>query len=91
MVSLLPIPAASEFCVNKLWGVFMSIRQSVFGIVLLLSILSLPQTASTVDSGFITKPSSYSVQETIERFENAVKANGQIVFGRVDHAEAAAK
>jgi uncharacterized protein (DUF302 family) len=31
------------------------------------------------------------IQQTVERFENAVKAKGQIVFGRVDHAEAAAK
>jgi uncharacterized protein (DUF302 family) len=91
MASLLPIPAASEFHAANLWGLFMSIRQWVFVIVLLLSILSLPQIASTADPGFVTKPSSYSVQETIERFENAVKAKGQIVFGRVDHAEAAAK
>ena len=69
----------------------MSIRKSAFGIVLSLSVLSLPQIAAADDPGFITKPSNYSVQETIERFENAVKTKGQIVFGRVDHAEAAAK
>jgi uncharacterized protein (DUF302 family) len=69
----------------------MSIRKSVFGIVLFLSVLSMPQIASGVDPGFITKPSTHSVQETVERFESAVKAKGQIVFERVDHAEAAAK
>lgn len=44
------------------------------------------------DSGLVTKSSKYSVQETIERFEAAVKskaANGWIVFNRIDHAAAA--
>ncbi len=69
----------------------MSRRISIFSVVLAVFLLSLPQTASSGDSGLITKPSKYSVQETIERFETAVKAKGQIVFTEIDHAAAAAK
>jgi uncharacterized protein (DUF302 family) len=42
--------------------------------------------------GLITKPSKYTVQETVERFESAVKskaAGGWRVFSRIDHAAAA--
>src|SRR6266851_3668893 len=69
----------------------MTPRQIAASIALIFLPLLLPQTASTADSGLITKPSNYSVPETVERFENAVTAKGQIVFGRVDHAAAAAK
>lgn len=44
------------------------------------------------DSGLITKPSKYSVQETLEKFEAAIKskaAGGWVVFSRIDHAAAA--
>jgi uncharacterized protein (DUF302 family) len=44
------------------------------------------------DSGLITKPSKYPVQETIERFEAAIKskaAGGWTIFSRIDHAAAA--
>ena len=44
------------------------------------------------DSGLITKASKYSVQETIERFEAAIKskaAAGWTIFTRIDHAAAA--
>jgi uncharacterized protein (DUF302 family) len=66
-------------------------RKNVLSIVLVSLTFSLPQTAFTADPGLITKPSSYSVQDTIERFENAVKVKGQTLFGRIDHAAAAAK
>jgi uncharacterized protein (DUF302 family) len=42
-------------------------------------------------SGLVTKPSQYSVKETIERFESAVKAQGWTVFTKIDHAAAAAQ
>ena len=42
-------------------------------------------------TGLITKPSKYSVLETISRFKAAVKAKGWVVFTEIDHAEAAAK
>ncbi len=49
-------------------------------------------TAPAADAGLITKPSRYSVNETIERFEAAVKSKsgaGLKVFTRIDHAAAA--
>lgn len=44
------------------------------------------------DSGLITRPSKYSVLETAEKFEAAVKSKapgGWAVFSRIDHAAAA--
>jgi uncharacterized protein (DUF302 family) len=46
------------------------------------------------DEGLITKPSKYSVKETVARFETAVKqreAAGFMVFTEIDHADAAKK
>src|SRR3954453_13918280 len=46
------------------------------------------------DSGLISKPSDHSVQETVERFEKAVKARGSVgwmVFTEIDHAAAASQ
>jgi uncharacterized protein (DUF302 family) len=46
------------------------------------------------DDGLITKPSRYSVNDTIARFEAAVRqreANGLMIFGEIDHAAAARK
>src|SRR4051812_30704662 len=46
------------------------------------------------ESGLISKPSNHTVQETVERFEQAVKAkeaNGWMVFASIDHAAAASK
>jgi uncharacterized protein (DUF302 family) len=39
----------------------------------------------------IIKPSHSWVQDTIERFETAVQAEGFVVFTELDHATAAAK
>ncbi len=47
--------------------------------------------ALSTESGLITKPSNYSVHETIERFEAAIKAKGWVVFTELDHAAAAAQ
>ena len=47
----------------------------------------------TAESGLISKTSNHSVQETVVRFERAVKAkevNGWIVFTEIDHTVAAA-
>lgn len=44
------------------------------------------------DRGLMTKASRYCVQETIERFEAAIKskaAAGWVIFSRIDHAAAA--
>jgi len=50
--------------------------------------------AYAADDGLITKPSRYSVKETVSRFETAVKereAAGFMVFTEIDHAAAAKK
>jgi len=51
-------------------------------------------TARAADDGLISKPSNYSVNETVTRFEAAVKAKeaaGFVVFTEIDHAAAAKK
>ncbi len=60
-------------------------------IAVTLAVMSYPFAASPADQGLITKRSKYSVQETIERFENAIKTKGFMVFTEVDHAAAATK
>jgi uncharacterized protein (DUF302 family) len=42
-------------------------------------------------NGVISKPSRYSVDETITRLEAALKSKGMTIFARVDHAGEAAK
>ena len=65
---------------------------------LLLAVASMVLLAMTAispvaaaESGLITKPSNYSVAQTIQRFENAVKAGGWVVFTELDHAAAASQ
>jgi uncharacterized protein (DUF302 family) len=60
-------------------------------IAVTLAVMSYPFAASPADQGLITKRSNYSVQETVERFENAIKTKGFMVFTEVDHAAAATK
>jgi len=64
-------------------------RNIVIGIIAIGLSLVLPVSGG--DTGLITKPSKYSVPDTIERFEVAVKAKGWIVFTELDHAAAATK
>lgn len=61
--------------------------------LLLLPLLlpSLSAAAPADETGLITKPSRYSVRDTIDRFEAAVRAKGWMVFTEIDHAAAAAK
>jgi uncharacterized protein (DUF302 family) len=59
-----------------------------------LAICAITVGAHATDDGLITKPSSYSVKETIARFEAAVKQRegaGFTVFMEIDHAAAAKK
>ncbi len=69
----------------------MTIEKQILSTVLASSLFLFPQVTFAADNGLITKPSNYSVQEPVDRFEAAVKARGQTVFGEVDHAAAAAK
>ena len=36
--------------------------------------------------GLVTKPSKYSVAETLERLENAIRSKGLTIFARIDHS-----
>jgi uncharacterized protein (DUF302 family) len=59
-----------------------------------LMLALLATSAHAADDGLITKPSKYSVNETVTRFHAAVKdkeAAGFIVFTEIDHAAAAKK
>jgi uncharacterized protein (DUF302 family) len=64
---------------------------NVLGVSLAICFVSLPKVGLAAESGLITKPSKYSVPETIKRFETAVQAKGYIIFTEIDHAAAAAK
>jgi len=73
----------------------MSFKQrALASLALSLAISAGPATAHAADDGAITKPSKYSVNETVARFEAAVKqkeAAGFMVFTEIDHAAAARK
>jgi uncharacterized protein (DUF302 family) len=61
---------------------------------LLLSLaLCLPLAAAAADgaNGFVSKPSKYSVAETLDRIEALVKSKGIVVFARIDHSGDAEK
>jgi uncharacterized protein (DUF302 family) len=63
-------------------------------LVLSLAICTGATIAHAADDGLITKPSKYSVEETVARFEAAVRqkeAAGFTVFTEIDHAAAAKK
>lgn len=58
-------------------------------LAILTAIVLLPAVPATADNGAITNQSAYSAQETIERFEAAIKKRGFMVFTHLDHAAAA--
>jgi len=65
----------------------MSHNPLIAGILLVIS-----SSQAFADGGLITKQSKYTVQETIERFETAIKSKAQggwVIFSRIDHAAAA--
>ena len=65
-----------------------------FGLTASLLMCVTAVTTYAADDSLITKPSRYSVKETVARFEAAVKqreAVGYIVFAEIDHARAAKK
>jgi uncharacterized protein (DUF302 family) len=73
----------------------MSFKKRVLAsLALSLAMFAGPATVYAADDGLITKPSKYSVEETVTRFEAAVKqreAAGFMVFTEIDHAAAARK
>jgi uncharacterized protein (DUF302 family) len=76
-------------------GILMSYKKRVpASLALSLAICMGPATAHAAEDGLITKPSKYSVEETVARFEAAVRqreAAGFTVFTEIDHAAAARK
>ena len=66
----------------------MALRNAVITGVLFV----MTSAQALADNGLMTKPSKFSVQETVEKFEAAIKskvAGGWVVFNRIDHAAAA--
>ena len=79
---------------TNMLGIPMSFKKRVASLALSLAICTGPATAHAADDGVITKPSKYSVKETVTRFEAAVKQKevaGFMVFTEIDHAAAAKK
>ena len=69
-------------------------RYCLAGLVAALTLWATAFAAHAADDGLITKPSRYSVADTIARFEAAVgkrEKDGLMVFGEIDHAAAARK
>jgi hypothetical protein len=62
----------------------MTTRHTIFGLWLTVLLLPLPAQVFAAESGLVTKQSQHSVQETIERFETAVRANGWVVFTELE-------
>ena len=53
-------------------------------------VLLLPASAMA-NSDLITQPSPYSVLETVERYESALRSEGFLIFTELDHSTAAAR
>ena len=68
-----------------------AIDRIIVGLGGLLLGLSIAVSPSHADSTVITKPSRYSVSETIDRIGKAVTDNGMRLFARINHAEEARK
>ena len=70
--------------------------KKLFGItavVLLLSALAFADESGLLDknAGIVTKPSKYSVNETIDRVEASAKGVGANIFNRIDYQEMSKK
>ena len=70
--------------------------KTLFGtaaVVLLLSTFAFGDESGLVDknAGIVTKPSKYSVKETIDRVEAAAKGVGANIFNRIDYQEMSKK
>jgi len=60
--------------------------------IMAVVVLMMSYSPILADSGLITKPSKHPVQETVDKFEAAIKskaAGGWMIFSRIDHAAAA--
>jgi uncharacterized protein (DUF302 family) len=53
--------------------------------------LLLPLAAPAADNGIVSRPSPYSVAQTLDRLEAVLRAKAIIVFARIDHSGEAQK
>lgn len=58
-------------------------------VIVFLALISIPGMAA--DNGIVSKPSPYSVPETLNRLEAVLKSKGITIFARIDHAGEAEK
>ena len=65
----------------------------VAAVMLSLSVLAFADESGLVDknAGIVTKPSKYSVKETIDRVEASAKGVGANIFNRIDYQEMSKK
>ena len=65
----------------------------IVAVVLSLSTLAFADESGLLakDAGVVTKPSKYSVKETIDRVEVAAKGVGANIFNRIDYQEMSKK
>jgi len=63
--------------------------KTIRSLAFLLLLMLLPVGAVLANDGLITKPSSHSAADTVDRLEAALKERGFIIFARLDHAAAA--
>jgi uncharacterized protein (DUF302 family) len=56
-----------------------------------LTFTSVSVVSAQASGNLVTKPSNYSVSETIDRIERAVTAKGMKIFARIDHGGEAKK
>jgi uncharacterized protein (DUF302 family) len=69
-----------------------AIKHAAISLTFIFALFAFMKPALSADNGLVTEQSRYSVQETIARFEAAVKAKeslGFMVFTELDHAAAA--
>jgi uncharacterized protein (DUF302 family) len=59
--------------------------------ILTFALLLLGINAWAGPKGFVSKPSRYSVQETVDRLVSVLQSKGMTVFARIDHAAEAEK
>ena len=62
---------------------------SIVAVMLLVNGVALADESGLLDknAGILTKPSKYSVKETIDRVEAAAKSVGANIFNRIDYQE----
>jgi uncharacterized protein (DUF302 family) len=71
----------------------MRVHQALLKGLLYTTLIFASVSAGSAEAGdnLVTKPSHYSVPETIDRIEKAVTAKGMKIFIRIDHAGEAKK